>query len=88
MYERSNGLRFLLEVLSLLFSQMRVQHLDGCLLVEPYMLPEVDFSVATLSQQADQPVVAQLLSKSVSHLWPPHFTFESRMKLQIDLSFR
>jgi len=80
MHERGNGLRFLLEVLGLLVGQMSMQHLNRRSLVEPYMLSEVDLSVATLSQQADQPVVAQLLSKSVCHPRPPHFTFEARMK--------
>jgi hypothetical protein len=88
MHERGNGLRFLLEVLGLLLGQMGMQYLDGRLLVEPHMLSEVDLSIATLSQQADQSVVAKLLPKSVCHLRPPHIMFEARMKLQVDQSFR
>ena len=88
MSERGNGLGFLLEVLSLLLGQMRMQHLDGRLLVESHMLSEVDFGIATLSQQADQSVVAKLLSKSVCHLRPPHIQSEARIQLQVDQSFR
>ena len=68
-------------------AQMLMEHLYSCLLVESHVLAQVDFSVATLSQQADQPVVAKLLSKSVRHLQSLHFTFEARMKLQVDQSF-
>ena len=57
-----------LEMLRLLPPQMGMQHLDGRLLIKAHMLTQVDFSIATLSQQAGQPVVAQLLSKSVGHL--------------------
>ena len=76
MSERGNGFSFLLEVLSLGLGQMRMQHLNGRLLVEPHMLSQVHFRIATLSQQADQPVVATLLTKSVCHPGSPHFTFE------------
>jgi hypothetical protein len=44
-----------------------MQHLDGGLLLEAHMLPKVDLGVAALSQQADQSVVAELLSKPVCH---------------------
>jgi hypothetical protein len=48
-----------------------MQHLDGRLLIETYMLAELDLGIATLSQQADESVVAKLLSKSVCHLGSP-----------------
>ena len=67
MSQCSDGLGFLLEVLRLNTVQMRMQHLDGRLLIEPHVLSEVDLGIATLSQQADQPVIAKLLSKSVCH---------------------
>src|SRR6266700_941812 len=85
MRKGSNGFGFLLEVLGLLTAQMSMQHLDGRLLLEPHMLSEVDLSIATLSQQADQAVVTKLLSNMVCHLWPPPITFEAQMKLQVYL---
>jgi hypothetical protein len=88
MHERGNGLRFLLEVLRLLLSQMGMQYLDSRLLIEPHMLSEVDLGIATLSQQADQPIIAKLLSNAICHLRPPHFTFEVPMRLRVDQSFR
>ena len=39
MHQRGNRLGFLLEVLDLLLSQMRMQHFDGRLQIEPHMLP-------------------------------------------------
>jgi hypothetical protein len=53
MSQRGDGLGFLLEVLGLNGAQMGMQHLDGCLLVEPHMLPEIDLGIAALSQQGD-----------------------------------
>ncbi len=88
MHEGRNGLRFLLEVLCLSTAQMGMQHLDSCLLVESQMLPQVNLGITTLSQQADQSVVTKLLSNTGCHLRPPHITFEARMKLQVELSFR
>ncbi|HWZ17703.1 MAG TPA: hypothetical protein VNW73_02805 [Ktedonobacteraceae bacterium] len=52
------------------------------------MLPQVDLGIATLSQQADQPVIATLLSKSVCQLRPPNIQPEARIQLQVDQSFR
>src|SRR5260370_34876288 len=49
---------------------MSMQHLDGRLQLEPHMLTKVHFRIAALSQQADQPIVAKLLSNAVCHrLW-------------------
>src|SRR6516225_8607629 len=50
-------LGYRLEVLGFLLTQMGMQHLDSRLLLEAHMLAQVDFGVATLSQQVDQPVV-------------------------------
>src|SRR5215470_17538558 len=85
MDECGNDVRFLLEVFSLLLAQMLMEHLDSSLLVESHVLAQVDFGVATLSQQADEPVVAQLLSSVVCHLRVSSHPFEGGMKLQIDL---
>jgi len=52
------------------------------------MLSEIDLSIATLPQEGDEPVVAELVSKSICHLQPPHITVEEQMKLQVDLLFR
>jgi hypothetical protein len=65
--QSGNGLGFLLEVFDLVACQVRMQHLDGCLQIQPYVLPKVDLGITTLSQQADQPVVATLLSNAVGH---------------------
>ena len=86
MHEGRDGLGFLLEMLGLNTAQMGMQYLDSCLLIQPHVLPQVDLSITTLSQQADEPVIAKLLSKAVCHLWPPHITFEAQMKLQVDRS--
>jgi hypothetical protein len=88
MSQPGNRLGFLLEVLGLNTTQVSMQHLDGRLQIQPYMLPKVDLGIATLSQQADQPVVSTLLSHPVCHLRPPSFQPEARIKLQLDLSFR
>ncbi len=88
MRQHGDGLGFLLEMLGLLLGQMRMQYLDGRLLIEPHMLSQVHLGIATLSQQADQAVVAKLLSKTVCHLWPPNLQPEARIQLQVDLSFR
>jgi hypothetical protein len=66
-----DGLRFLLKVLCFLASQIRMQHLDGRLQLQPHVLAQVHFCIATLSQQRDQPEVAKLLSHPVCHLLPP-----------------
>src|SRR5947207_16020326 len=44
---------------------MDIQDFDSCLHGESYMLAEIDLSKASTSQQADQPIIAQLLSKQV-----------------------
>src|SRR5215471_14646080 len=67
MDECGNDVRFLLEVFSLLLAQMLMEHFYSCLLVESHVLAQVDISEATLSQQADQPVVAKLLTDTVDH---------------------
>jgi hypothetical protein len=50
---------------------MGMQHLDGRLLLEAHVLAEVDLGVATLTQQADQPVVAKLSTDTVDYGRPP-----------------
>jgi hypothetical protein len=62
-----DGLGFLLEVLGFCVAHMGVQQLNGGLQLEPNMLAQVHFSIATLSQQANQPVVAILLSHPIGH---------------------
>ena len=71
MHEGGNRLGFLLEMLSFLLCEVGMQHLDGRLLVEPHMLAEVDLGVATLAQQADEPVIAKLSSDAVGHAATP-----------------
>src|SRR5881227_2091901 len=77
MCQPGNRLCFLLEVLSLAARQVRMQHLNGCLQIQPYMLPKVDLSIATLSQQADQPVITELLSKAICHPRSPDVQYEA-----------
>ncbi len=84
MSQRSDGLGFLLEVFDLLTTQVSMHNLDGRLLIEPHMLPEVDLSIATLSQQADQPVIAKLLSKTVCHPGPPNVQSEATISAKVD----
>ncbi len=84
MGERGDGLGFLLEVFGFLLAQMRMEHLHGRLLLEADMLPEVDFGIATLAQQADEPVIAKLLSDVVGHTVPPAVQCEARRSLQVD----
>src|SRR5260370_28775013 len=50
MDECGDGLGFLLEVLRLQLAQMRMQHFDGRLLVEPHGLSQVDLGIAPLTQ--------------------------------------
>jgi hypothetical protein len=40
-------------VLRLLIGQVGMQHLDGCLQLQPYVLPEIHFGIAALPQQGD-----------------------------------
>jgi hypothetical protein len=67
MREPGNRLGFALELFCLAAGQVRMQYLDGCLQRQPYVLAQVDLGIATLSQQADQPVVAKLLSHPIGH---------------------
>ena len=45
-----------------------MQHLDGGLLLEPQVLTQVHLGVAAPTQQAHQPVVAEVLSGAICHL--------------------
>ncbi len=71
MSQLGDGLGFVLEVLGLLAAQVDMQHLDGRLLIEAHVLPEVDLGIAALPQQGDQAIVAELLSDAVGHAAPP-----------------
>lgn len=84
MDKRGDGLGFLLEVLGLGLGEMGMQHFDGGLLIEPQVLPKVHLGEAALSQQAHQPVVAELLSGAVCHLRPPDIRLEASIRAQID----
>jgi hypothetical protein len=83
-----NGLGFLLEMFGLATGQVGMQHLNGCLQFKPYMLSQVDLSIATLSQQADQLVIAELLSKAICHYWPPDVQYEATIEVKVDRLFR
>src|SRR6266849_7006225 len=86
MSQRRDGLGFMQEVLGLLATQVGVEHLDGRLLLESHVLAQIYLRIAAFPQQSDQPIVAELLSKTICHLWPPAVQYEARTYFQIDRS--
>src|SRR2546421_12599275 len=67
MHEARNHARLRAEWLDVLAGQVGMQHFDGRLRVEVQMLSQVDVGKTALSQQAQQAIVAQVLSHAAGH---------------------
>src|SRR5690348_14011393 len=71
-HEVSDGLCLATKLLHSVADQPHLQDFDGVLGIQMNMLAEVHIGEATLSDQTDQTIVADLLSISIFH-----FTFQS-----------
>src|SRR5205823_13899976 len=63
----SNRARLPAEWLDVVARQVGMQHFDGRLRVEVQVLSQVDVGKTALSQQAQQAIVAQVLSHAAGH---------------------
>src|SRR2546421_5335008 len=67
MHETSNRARLRAEWFDVVARQVGMQHFDGHLRVEVQVLSQVDVGKTALSQQAQQVIVAQVLSHASGH---------------------
>src|SRR5437588_11463525 len=71
-HEASDGLCLATKLLHSVASQPHLQDFDGGFSLQMNMLAEIHIGVATLSNQTDQAIVADLLSNTIFH-----FPFQS-----------
>src|SRR2546421_6744299 len=67
MHETSNRARLRAEWFDVVARQVGMQHFDGHLRIEVQVLSQVDVGKTALSQQAQQVIVAQVLSHASGH---------------------
>src|SRR5579883_274109 len=82
MHQVSNGLRLGQEMVHHVGGQLRVQDFNSGLRFEIEMLSQVHVSKAAAPQQAQETIIPQLLSRSISHgEFPPDMTTVSQTLL-------
>src|SRR5947209_2244998 len=57
------------ELLATLTGEVGMQHFNSCLRIEVQMFSQIDLSKAALTKQANQAIVAKLLSYAVDHAY-------------------
>jgi hypothetical protein len=67
MDKASNSAGLLAKDVPILAGQLRMEQLDSSLGPQVKVFPQVDLGETALSEQADQAIVAQLLSGAISH---------------------
>ena len=70
-FQVGNRPRLLAEACDLLCAEPGAEHLDGCVGPQVIMLAEIDFGKAALTEQAHQPILANVLANAIRHVYPP-----------------